>query len=175
MHVHLFCKETKYSVGIKEAGIEGFSIRWKKQMKVKCRPYWKVDEINSLRMAQMEEFYPNIFLKLSSSQLAVFGALFLSLMVTGGQSTGVCASQKQYLFHLCCLMAHIYSKLGAVFRYPPMEKAKCNSGSASEAKGLSRIQIPTSRDNKYMQSVTREFSLFSARTWCEPRRDALPQ
>lgn len=91
-------------------------------MKVKCCHYWKVEEINGSRVAQMEEFYPNIFLKLSDSQLAVFGALFLSLMVTGGQSTSVCASQKQYLFHLCCLMAHIYSKFRAVFRYSLMKK-----------------------------------------------------
>lgn len=79
-------------------------------------------KIKSLRAAQMEEFYPNIFPKLSNFQLAVFGALFRSLMVTGGQSTGVCASQKQYLFHLRCLMAHIYSKFGAVFRYSLMKK-----------------------------------------------------
>lgn len=56
------------------------------------------------------------------------------------------------------------------------EKAKCNSGSASEAKGLPRIRIPTSTDNQYMQSVTGGgVSLFSARTRCEPRRVALPQ
>lgn len=43
-------------------------------------------------------------------------------MVTGGQSTGVCASLKQYLFHFCCLMDHIYSKFGTVFRYSLMKK-----------------------------------------------------
>lgn len=169
----LFIFVMRQSIEIERLKRKDLVLTGKRRMKVKCHHYWKVNEINSLRAAQLEELYPHIFLKLSASWV-----WRCSLSLSDGHRREIRSRMRftktAFIPSLLLDGSHLF-QVGGCFQISSHEKAKFNSGSASEAKGLPRIRMPTRRDNKYMQSVTREFSLFSARTWCEPKWDAPPQ